>query len=40
VVTAKLFGYKVMENYGVDREYDIRRDPEVKFDLPASATAR
>ncbi|MGG4605806.1 LemA family protein [Paenalcaligenes sp. Me131] len=40
VVTAKLFGYKVMENYGVDREYDIRRDPEVKFDLPASATAQ
>lgn len=40
VITAKLFGYKVMENYGVDREYDIRRDPEVKFDLPTSAAAQ
>lgn len=38
VITAKVFGYKVKENYGVDREFEITRDPEVRFDVPAAAT--
>ncbi|WP_269900903.1 LemA family protein [Paenalcaligenes faecalis] len=38
VITAKVFGYKVKENYGVDRQSEITRDPEVRFDLPAGAT--
>lgn len=37
VITAKVFGYKVKENYGVDRESEITRNPEVRFDVPASA---
>lgn len=36
VITAKIFGYKVKENYGVDRESEITRNPEVRFDLPTS----
>lgn len=36
LITAKLFGYKVKENYGVDRQSEITRDPEVKFDIPAT----
>lgn len=36
VITAKVFGYQVKENYGVDRQSDITRDPEVKFDLPVT----
>lgn len=38
VITAKVFGYKVKENYGVDRQDEITRNPEVRFDLPAGAT--
>ena len=38
VITAKVLGYKVKENYGVDREFEITRDPEVRFDVPAAAT--
>ena len=37
-ITAKVFGYKVKENYGVDRKDEITRNPEVRFDLPAWAT--
>ncbi|HLV28716.1 MAG TPA: LemA family protein [Burkholderiaceae bacterium] len=37
LITAKIFGYDVKPNYGVDREAEIRRDPEVNFTLPASA---
>lgn len=37
VITAKVFGYKVKENYGVDRQSEITRNPEVRFDVPASA---
>jgi LemA protein len=37
LITAKIFGYDVKANYGVDREAEIRRDPEVKFTLPAPA---
>jgi|SRR5690625_1390526 len=31
VITAKIFGYPVMENYGLDRESELMRDPEVRF---------
>jgi len=39
VITAKIFGYDVKQNYGVDRQDEIMRDPEVKFDVPAPAGA-
>lgn len=38
VITAKIFGYDVIQNYGVDRQDQIMRDPEVKFDVPAGAS--
>lgn len=38
VITAKVFGYDVIQNYGVDRQDQIMRDPEVKFDVPAGAS--
>lgn len=31
VITAKVLGYPILENYGVDREDSLRRDPEVRF---------
>lgn len=31
LITARIFGYKVKENYGVSRQEEIMRDPEVKF---------
>ncbi|NYT58593.1 LemA family protein [Alcaligenaceae bacterium] len=34
VITAKIFGYDTKENYGVSRQEEITRDPEVKFTLP------
>lgn len=37
VITAKIFGYQVKQNYGVDRQGEIMRDPEVRFDVPASS---
>jgi len=37
LITAKIFGYKVKENYGVSRQDEITRDPEVRFDLPTPA---
>jgi LemA protein len=39
LITAKIFGYDVKPNYGVDREAEIRRDPEVNFTLPTPAPA-
>lgn len=36
VITAKVFGYKVKENYGVERQSEIMRNPEVRFDMPTS----
>lgn len=39
VITAKIFGYDVLPNYGVERQGQIMRDPEVKFDVPAAAGA-
>ena len=35
LITAKIFGYKVKENYGVARQDELMRDPEVKFSVPA-----
>lgn len=37
VITAKIFGYDVLPNYGVERQEQIMRDPDVKFDVPAGA---
>ncbi|HUH86525.1 MAG TPA: LemA family protein [Pusillimonas sp.] len=37
LITAKVFGYDPIQNYGVERQADIMRDPEVKFDVPARA---
>lgn len=38
VITAKIMGYKVKDNYGVERQSEIMRDPEVRFDLPNPST--
>ncbi|QAA94833.1 LemA family protein [Pollutimonas thiosulfatoxidans] len=37
LITAKIFGYDTIENYGVSRQDEITRDPEVKFSLPEPA---
>lgn len=37
LITAKIFGYQPKQNYGVARQGEIMRDPEVRFDVPASA---
>lgn len=37
LITAKIFGYKTMENYGVSKQDEITRDPEVKFSVPEAA---
>ncbi len=37
LITAKIFGYHTIENYGVDKQDQITRDPEVKFSLPEPA---
>ncbi|MBP6020350.1 MAG: LemA family protein [Burkholderiaceae bacterium] len=34
LITAKIFGYKTMENYGVSKQDQITKDPEVKFSVP------
>ncbi|HLR82037.1 MAG TPA: LemA family protein [Paenalcaligenes sp.] len=31
VITAKVLGYPVLENYGMDRETELMRNPEVRF---------
>src|SRR5699024_1403888 len=38
LITAKIFGYKTLENYGVDKQDRITQDPEVKFSVPETAT--
>ena len=38
VITAKVMGYQVKDNYGVERQSEIMRDPEVRFDRPSSTT--
>lgn len=40
LITAKLFGYHTMENYGVAQQDQLMRDPEVKFSLPEPAAAK
>ena len=37
LITARIFGYGVKANYGLDREDEIRRRPEVNFTRPAGA---
>ena len=39
LITAKIFGYQTKENYGVARQGEIMRDPEVRFDVPASSAS-
>ncbi|MDS1139875.1 LemA family protein [Pusillimonas sp. SM2304] len=34
LITAKIFGYSTIENYGVSRQEEITRDPAVQFSLP------
>lgn len=38
LITARIFGYKIKENYGVSRQDDIMRDPEVRFSVPQPST--
>lgn len=38
LITARIFGYSVKEQYGFDREASLRRDPDVRFNVPARAT--
>ncbi len=38
LITAKIFGYDTIENYGVSRQDEIIKDPEVKFSVPESVT--
>jgi LemA protein len=40
VITAKLFGYSVKENYGMDRQEEVMRRPEVRFDTPQQSGAQ
>ena len=35
VITAKVMGYKVKDNYGVERQSEIMKNPEVRFDMPS-----
>ncbi|MYN12454.1 LemA family protein [Pusillimonas sp. TS35] len=37
LITAKIFGYQTIQNYGTDKQDQITRDPEVKFTLPEPA---
>lgn len=36
VLTAKVMGYQVKDNYGVERQSEIMKNPEVRFDMPSS----
>lgn len=38
VITAKVMGYQVKDNYGVERQSEIMKNPEVRFDMPGSST--
>tara|TARA_R110000851_G_scaffold73980_1_gene163236 strand:+ start:125522 stop:126136 length:615 start_codon:yes stop_codon:yes gene_type:complete len=40
LITAKLFGYTVKENYGMDRQEELMRRPEVQFDTPQQSGAQ
>ncbi|ETD70742.1 LemA family protein [Pelistega indica] len=37
LITAKIFGYSVKPNFGVDNQAEIMKVPTVKFDTPAKA---
>lgn len=40
VITAKIFGYSVKENYGMDRQEELMRRPDVRFDTPQQSGAQ
>lgn len=40
LITAKIFGYHTMENYGVAQQDQLMRDPEVKFSVPTPEPAK
>ncbi|HET8596885.1 MAG TPA: LemA family protein [Castellaniella sp.] len=40
LITARVFGYLPKAQYGLDKADEVMRDPEVKFDVPASGTAK
>lgn len=40
LITAKLFGYSVKENYGMDRQEELMRRPDVQFDTPQPSGAQ
>lgn len=37
LITAKIMGYEPKPQYGLDKAAEVMRDPEVRFDLPATA---
>ena len=37
LITAKIFGYGVKANYGVEREAELMQRPEVNFTRPAAS---
>ncbi|ART80648.1 LemA family protein [Oceanisphaera avium] len=39
VITAKIMGYQVKDNYGVERQAEIMKNPEVRFDMPNTPTS-
>lgn len=40
LITAKIFGYKVLPNFGVEDQDKIMQRPTIQFDNPRSATAQ
>ncbi|WP_311515009.1 LemA family protein [Oligella urethralis] len=39
LITAKIFGYKVLPNFGVDNQDSIMQRPTIRFDRPQTAPA-
>ena len=37
LITAKIFGYRTIENYGVAKQDEITKNPQVEFTLPETA---
>src|SRR5690625_5108890 len=40
LITARIFGYQTKENYGVSRQEEIMRDPDVKFSVPGQSASQ
>lgn len=40
LMTARIFGYQTRMQYGLDKADEVMRDPEVKFDVPATGQAQ